>query len=251
MKIVNSANANRDQQELRLIRWWWTVPEEHQIGRIKLWRSLRPTILPWLGNEYSALLQVVWDVLRAASPFYCYKNGGTSGTILVKCWKADTLRRQEPIQIWDEMKTKMNQKYLLITFQDQWLNIWSRLTQETLFAADYIKKFDEFLTRCSELVDDLPWWLSLCLDLAFVRISIKNSLQEVGDLEHAYRIVRDLDASRGSYYQRGSNYKSQGPRINSRQPQLKTNPNNSAPTWDIKGKGPTESKSFYSNPIVL
>jgi len=54
------------------------------------------------------------------------------------------LRRQEPIQILDEMRAKLNQKYLPITFQDQ-LDKWSRLTQRTRSAADYIEKFDEFI----------------------------------------------------------------------------------------------------------
>ena len=54
------------------------------------------------------------------------------------------------------MKAKLNQKYLPITFQDQLLDKWSRLTQGTRFATEYIEKFDEFLTRCSEFVDESP-----------------------------------------------------------------------------------------------
>jgi len=50
----------------------------------------------------------------------------------------------------------LNKKYLPITFQDQQLNKRSRLTQKTRSAVDYIEKFDEFLTRCSEFVDESP-----------------------------------------------------------------------------------------------
>ena len=67
-----------------------------------------------------------------------------------------TLRRQEPILIWDEMKAKLSQKYLPITFQDQLLDKWSRLTQGTRSATEYIEKFDEFLTRCNKFVDESP-----------------------------------------------------------------------------------------------
>ena len=52
------------------------------------------------------------------------------------------------------MKAKLSQKYLPITFQDQQLDKWSRLTQETPFAAEDIENFDEFLTRCSEFIDE-------------------------------------------------------------------------------------------------
>jgi len=77
------------------------------------------------------------------------------------------------------MKAKLNQKYLPITFQDQQLDKWSRLTQGIRSAADYIKKFDEFLTRCSEFVDESLMMPSLGLDLAFMKISVENSLQEM------------------------------------------------------------------------
>ena len=115
-----------------------------------------------------------------------------------------TLRRQEPIRIWDQMKAKLNQKYLPITFQDQLLDKWSRLTQETRSATEYIEKFDEFLTRCSEFVDE-----SSTVTLFRFRSGLRDDLRRelfargVSDLEHAYQIVRDLDASRGSYCQRG------------------------------------------------
>jgi len=139
------------------------------------------------------------------------------------------------------MKAKLSQKYLPITFHDQQLDKWSRFTHETRSAAKYIEKFDVFLTRCSEFVDESPM-----VTLSRFRYGLCNDLRRelftrgVSDLEHAYQIVRDLDASRRSYYQRGSDYKSQGARTTSGQSQLKPNFNSLAPT-DLKGKGPVES----------
>jgi len=69
----------------------------------------------------------------------------------------------------------------------------------------------------------------------------------VSALEHVYQIVRGLDASRWSYYQRDSNYKRQDVRTTSGQSQIKPNPNNSAPTGDLKGKGLIESVAL-ANP---
>ena len=63
----------------------------------------------------------------------------------------------------------------------------------------------------------------------------------VGDLEHAYQIVRDLDTSRGSSYQKSSDYKTQSARANSGQSQFKIGPSNFTPTEDLKDKGPAES----------
>ena len=82
------------------------------------------------------------------------------------------------------MKAKLNQKYLPITFQDQLLDKWSRLTQGTRSATEYNEKFDEFLTRCSEFVDE-----SLTVTLSRFRSGLRDDLRRelfargVSDLE--------------------------------------------------------------------
>jgi len=83
------------------------------------------------------------------------------------------------------------------------------------------------------------------MTLSKFRSGIRNDLRKelfvrgVDDLEHAYQIVRDLDASRGSYYQRGSEYKSRALEL-WRIPAQKQ-PNSSTLTRDLKGKSPAES----------
>ena len=54
------------------------------------------------------------------------------------------IRRQEPVRTWEEMRAKLNQKYIPIAFQDQQLDKWSRLNQGNQFAAEFIETFDEF-----------------------------------------------------------------------------------------------------------
>ena len=110
--------------------------------------------------------------------------GGTSETIFIKCWKADSVGRKKLIRIWNEMKAKLNYKYFLITYQDQQLNKWSRLTQGTRFTVDYIEMFDEFMTRCSEFVDE-----SLMMTLSRFRSGLCDYLCR----EHFARGVCDLE----------------------------------------------------------
>ena len=84
------------------------------------------------------------------------KQVGQAGQYWSNVERFIALRRQEPVWILDKMKAKLSQKYLPINFQDQQLNKWSRFTHETRSAAKYIEKFDVFLTRCSEFVDESP-----------------------------------------------------------------------------------------------
>jgi len=125
------------------------------------------------------------------------------------------IRRQEPIRTWEEMRAKLNQKYFPIAFQDQQLDKWSRHNQGNQSAAEYIETFNEFLTRCSGFVDESP-----TVTLFRFRSGLRENLYRelfargVCDLEHAYQIVRDLDVSRGSYFQDNLDYKSQSTKSN-------------------------------------
>jgi len=60
----------------------------------------------------------------------------------LKVEKLMAIRRQEPVQTWEEMRAKLNQKYIPIAFQDQQLDTWGRLNQGNQFAAEYIEIFE-------------------------------------------------------------------------------------------------------------
>ena len=60
------------------------------------------------------------------------------------------LRIQEPNQSWDEMKMKLQEKYLPMSYNQHLLDQWQRLSRGNRPVSEYIKKFDQFLVRCSD-----------------------------------------------------------------------------------------------------
>ena len=175
--------------------------------------------------------------------FASMKLVGQAGYYWSNIERLMAIGRQEPIRTWEEMRAKLNQKYIPITFQDQQLNKWSRLHQENRSATEYIETFDEFLTRCSEFVDESP---SVTLSRGF-RFGLCENLRRellawgVCDLEHAYQIVWDLDVSRESYFQGNLDFKSQFTKSKPAQSQYKNNPSPSIQKEDDKVKGHVES----------
>ena len=80
-----------------------------------------------------------------------------------------------------------------------------------------------------------------------MKTSIGNFLHEAFVTEYAYQIVRDLDVSRGSYFQNNLDYKSQSTKSNPEQSQYKNNPSCSIQKEDDKGKRQLESVP-WTNP---
>ena len=54
-------------------------------------------------------------------------------------------RRQDLIEIWDEIKEKLREKYLPTSYQQRLLDQWQRLTQGNRSVTEYITRFDEYL----------------------------------------------------------------------------------------------------------
>ena len=50
------------------------------------------------------------------------------------------LKDQEPIQTWDEMKMKLQEKYMYMSYKQRLLDQWQRLTQGNRLISEYIKK---------------------------------------------------------------------------------------------------------------
>ena len=94
-----------------------------------------------------------------------------------------TLRREEPLWTWDEMKVKLNQEYLSLTFQDQQLDKWSRVSQGTRSVVEYIEKFDEFMTRCGEFVEEPPM---MTLSTFMSRFAYQNTRKHATRVDEAY-----------------------------------------------------------------
>ena len=97
------------------------------------------------------------------------------------------LRYQEAIQTWDEMKLKLQEKYLPASYK-RLLDQWQRLTQGNLPVSEYIKKFDQFLVRCGEDESD-------AIVLSKFQSGLKDELRreliirDISNLEQAIQVV--------------------------------------------------------------
>ena len=103
------------------------------------------------------------------------------------------LRHQKAIQTWDEMKLKLQEKYLSVYTNNVCLTSeWQRLTQDNRSVSEYIKKFDQFLVRCGENKSDT-------IVLSRFRSGLKDELRcelivrNISTLEQAIQVVRELD----------------------------------------------------------
>ena len=52
-------------------------------------------------------------------------------------------RRDDPVETWEGIKDKL--KYISLSFSQQILDKWNKLTQGNNLATYYITKFDEYL----------------------------------------------------------------------------------------------------------
>ncbi|PKA54954.1 hypothetical protein AXF42_Ash000790 [Apostasia shenzhenica] len=101
-------------------------------------------------------------------------------------------RGLEPIEYWNEFKAIMREKYVPITYHDQLLDQWQRLTQGTRSMIEYIAKFDEFMMRCGETESPTT---TLSRFRAGLREDIQRELylHRVATLEEAYQMAHDYE----------------------------------------------------------
>jgi len=57
------------------------------------------------------------------------------------------IRHQKAIQTWDEMKLKLQEKYMPVSYKQRLLDQWQHLTQGNRPVSKYIKKFDQFFSE--------------------------------------------------------------------------------------------------------
>jgi len=104
------------------------VPKEHQVGRVN--GRLDPQYyLDWVT---SLERYFKWHEMSQERRirFAAMKLMGQAGYYWSLVERLMAIRMQELVRMWEEMKAKLNQKYILITFQDQQLDEWSRLNQK-------------------------------------------------------------------------------------------------------------------------
>ncbi|CAL2237611.1 unnamed protein product [Prunus armeniaca] len=99
---------------------------------------------------------------------------------------------EEPIIHWGEMKERLKQKYLPLSYEQSLLDEWQTLRQDDMLVAEYIAKFEEFMLRC-DIREDRRMTLSQ------FRSGLRPELQReliphtVNTLERVFQIVQELE----------------------------------------------------------
>jgi len=60
------------------------------------------------------------------------------------------------VETWESMKEKLMLKYVPLSFSQQLLDKWNRLTQGNKSATNYISKFDVYLNRYGAIELESP-----------------------------------------------------------------------------------------------
>ena len=158
-------------------------------------------------------------------------------------------RGDVPVSTWRDMKRKLREKYLPMSYQERLLDQWQRLTQGNKTVSEYVTKFDEFVMRCNVVESEAA---TLSRFRSGLNEDIKGELflREVHDLEQAYQVAMDYER-----FQRRSTFRKPEPSrfspLASRpssvptptaKPRSSSNPiprpNSATPSREDKGKGP-------------
>ena len=97
-----------------------------------------------------------------------------------------------PIVTWRNMKRKLREKYLPMSYQQRLLDQWQRLTQDNKTVSEYVAKFDEFVMRCN-IVESEEATLSRFRSGLNEDIKGELFLREVHDLDQAYQVAMDYE----------------------------------------------------------
>ena len=148
-------------------------------------------------------------------------------------------RHAPPVGSWEEMKRRLQEKYLPQSYRGNLLDQWNALTQGNRPVTEYVTQFDEFRMRCHIVEDE-------AMTLSRFRQGLKDDLRRelvlrgVATLDHAYSLVRDYESvMRTPYGRRGDNRPSITPAPTlSPKSLLGPPPSNVSPAWENKGNGP-------------
>ena len=101
-------------------------------------------------------------------------------------------RRDLPIVTWRDMKRKLREKYLSMSYQQRLLDQWQRLTQGNKTVSEYVAKFDEFVMQCNVVESEAA---TLSRFRSGLNEDIKGELflKKVHDLDQAYQVSMDYE----------------------------------------------------------
>ena len=101
-------------------------------------------------------------------------------------------RGQDPIATWGDLKAKLREKYLPVSYHQRLLGQWHRLIQGNKSVTEYIAKFDELAMRCG-INESESVILSRFRSGLHDDVKRELYMREVRDLEQAYQVARDFE----------------------------------------------------------
>ncbi|XP_038985543.1 uncharacterized protein LOC120111737 [Phoenix dactylifera] len=143
-------------------------------------------------------------------------------------------RHQPAITDWVEMKEKLKEKYLPLSYQADLLDRWNNLRQGSRTATDYIAQFDEFMMR-SNIAEDERMILSRFRRGLNDELRKELVLREVATLDQAYTFVQNYEQFSKSMF--------------ARRPDTRRVPTSAQPSGPRPPVGSVPPKPFSSPPI--
>jgi len=117
-------------------------------------------------------------------------------------------RGRPPIDTWYRMKEELKTKYVPPLFIAHLMNNWHQYTQSNKSAKEYVRKFDEFLIRCSILhrEGEVQFFSRF---RASLRDDLRTELlaRRVNELEAAYVLVQDLYSAKITHTFKSHDYR--------------------------------------------
>ncbi|XP_022859696.1 uncharacterized protein LOC111380384 [Olea europaea var. sylvestris] len=157
-------------------------------------------------------------------------------------------RHAPPIGNWDEMKHRLEEKYLPQSYKGNLLDQWNVLTQGSRPVTEYVAQFDEFRMRYQVVEDEV-------MTLSRFRQGLRDDLRHelvlrgVTTLDHTYSFVRDYKLVTRTPYRSRSDSRTATSSASTPSPKsiLGPPPSNTTPTSDSKGRGSEVSRT--SSPL--
>ena len=183
--VQNDRDNNRDDRVLRNVRV--DAPTfDGTLDPIKFldWISEIEDYFEWYGLEDDRRVGLAKMKLLGQARTY-WKN-------------QEHIFRQRPghrTATWAEMKEKLKAKYLPISFRQRMLDEWNSLKQGSKPASEYIAKFDEYMSRCDVLEDEM---LTLSRFRSGLREDLKTELilREIYTIQDAFEMVQNFESNR-------------------------------------------------------
>ncbi|XP_022856383.1 uncharacterized protein LOC111377500 [Olea europaea var. sylvestris] len=153
-------------------------------------------------------------------------------------------RHAPPVGNWNEMKRRLEEKYLPQSYRGNLLDQWNALIQGSRPVTEYVAQFDEFRMRCQVVEDEI-------MTLSRFRQGLRDDLRRelvlrgVTTLDHAYSFVRDYELVTRTPYRSRSDSRTATSSASALSPKsiLGPPPPNPTPTSDSKGRGSEVSRT--------